>query len=35
MKAAIATVIEARGFTCPQICSPEELGGGSLNGDSR
>jgi len=28
-KAAIAKVVESRGFVCPQICSPEELGGGS------
>ncbi len=27
MKAIIATVIESRGLVCPQICSPEELGG--------
>jgi hypothetical protein len=27
MKAAIAGVVESRGFACPQICSPEELGG--------
>jgi hypothetical protein len=26
-KAAISRVIESRGFVCPQICSPEELGG--------
>jgi hypothetical protein len=29
MKSAIARVVESRGFVCPQICSPEELGGGS------
>lgn len=27
MKAVIASVIESRGLVCPQICSPEELGG--------
>ena len=27
MKAIIASVIESRGLVCPQICSPEELGG--------
>lgn len=27
MKAVIARVIESRGLVCPQICSPEELGG--------
>lgn len=27
MKAAIARVVESRGFVCPQICSPEELAG--------
>jgi hypothetical protein len=27
MKSRIAKVIESRGFICPQICSPEELGG--------
>ncbi len=26
-KSAIARVVESRGFVCPQICSPEELGG--------
>jgi hypothetical protein len=29
MKAAIARIIESSGYECPQICSPEELGGGS------
>ncbi len=29
MKSAIARVVESRGFDCPQICSPEELGGES------
>lgn len=29
MKSAIERVVESRGFVCPQICSPEELGGGS------
>lgn len=29
MKSAIAQVVESRGFECPQICSPEELGGES------
>ncbi len=28
-KSAIAEVIESRGFVCPQICSPDELGGTS------
>lgn len=28
-KSAIARVVESRGFVCPQICSPEELGGTS------
>lgn len=28
-KSAIAEVIESCGFVCPQICSPEELGGTS------
>jgi len=27
-KSGIERVIESRGFACPQICSPEELGGG-------
>ena len=27
MKARIRTVIEAAGYECPVICSPEELGG--------
>ena len=27
MKSAIFRVVESYGFTCPQICSPEELGG--------
>lgn len=26
-KAAIVDVVESYGFTCPQLCSPEELGG--------
>lgn len=26
---AIARVVESCGLVCPQICSPEELGGGS------
>ena len=26
-KAAIVNVVESYGFTCPQLCSPEELGG--------
>ena len=26
-KVAIASLIESRGFVCPQLCSPEELGG--------
>jgi hypothetical protein len=26
-KAAIARVVESCGFACPQLCSPEELGG--------
>ena len=29
MKSAIAKVVESCGFMCPQICSPEELGGTS------
>ena len=29
MKSAIARVVESLGFECPQICSPEELGGES------
>ncbi len=29
MKAAIFRVVESCGFACPQICSPEELGGNS------
>lgn len=29
MKSAIAKVVELRGFVCPEICSPEELVGGS------
>lgn len=29
VKSAITRVIESQGFACPQICSPEELGGGS------
>jgi hypothetical protein len=28
-KMAIEQIIEASGFECPQICSPEELGGGT------
>lgn len=28
-KSAIAGVVESFGFACPQICSPEELGGDS------
>lgn len=28
-KSAIAEVVESFGFACPQICSPEELGGES------
>ena len=28
-KSAIAEVVESFGFACPEICSPEELGGGS------
>lgn len=28
-KSTIARVVESHGFTCPQICSPEELGGTS------
>ena len=28
VKSAIARVVESHGFVCPQICSPEELGGG-------
>ena len=28
-KASIATVVESCGFACPQLCSPEELGGNS------
>ena len=28
-KSAIIRVVESRGFVCPHICSPEELGGGS------
>lgn len=27
LKSAIARVVELRGFACPHICSPEELGG--------
>jgi len=27
MKSAITKIVESRGFICPQICSPEELGG--------
>ena len=30
MKARIRTVIDAVGFECPVICSPEELGGVEL-----
>jgi hypothetical protein len=26
-KAAIVRLVESCGFTCPQLCSPEELGG--------
>lgn len=29
MKSTIAKVVESCGFICPQICSPEELGGTS------
>ena len=29
MKSAIFRVVESCGFVCPQICSPEELGGNS------
>ena len=29
MKSAIAKVVESCGFVCPQLCSPEELGGTS------
>lgn len=29
MKSAITQIIESYGFVCPQICSPEELGGTS------
>ena len=29
VKSAIARVVESQGFVCPQICSPEELGGSS------
>ena len=29
MKSAIAKVVESCGLMCPQICSPEELGGTS------
>jgi len=29
MKSAIAKVVESCGLMCPQICSPEELGGAS------
>jgi len=29
MKSAIAKVVESCGLVCPQICSPEELGGTS------
>ncbi len=29
MKSAITKVVESCGFVCPQICSPEELGGTS------
>jgi hypothetical protein len=29
MKSNIARVVESRGFECPEICSPEELGGES------
>ncbi len=27
MKSVIVKVVESRGFVCPQLCSPEELGG--------
>ena len=27
MKSVIIKVVESRGFVCPQLCSPEELGG--------
>lgn len=27
MKAVITKVVESQGFVCPQLCSPEELGG--------
>jgi hypothetical protein len=33
MKSAIAKIVESCGLVCPQICSPEELGGNSR--DSR
>ncbi len=26
-KRLIAKVVESRGYSCPQMCSPEELGG--------
>ena len=29
MKSAIAIIVESCGFVCPQLCSPEELGGTS------
>jgi len=29
MKSAITKIVEIRGLVCPQICSPEELGGTS------
>jgi len=29
MKAAISEIVESVDFICPQICSPEELGGKS------
>jgi hypothetical protein len=32
MKSAIFHVVESFGFVCPQICSPEELGGNSDDG---
>jgi hypothetical protein len=31
MKSAITKVVESCGLACPQICSPEELGGTSNN----
>ena len=27
MKSAIIKIVESQGFVCPQLCSPEELGG--------